>query len=369
MKSRFSYNYNSIKKYVSLMLVLMLVLSSCTSLKDFDTGVQDPAYVVDYETKEFVADNKMVISASKEVREYVDNLEKINEALSDEVSFYREQVAKEPEIRYVAIDSSAIYGSEGTAEELIYQNKQSSRVTVDGNYLFNNSITTYTYVDGQIYDIFFTPANVTDIRLEAGENVINTVIGNPNAWIYDQITASENGNTYVHVLLRPVSVNNQSDCLIATDRRVYYLRLISTVQTAQMGVRWYYPYSGYNPYNAQSNQTALGLTGSVVTSSAQTATSFAKTVQDLNFNYKIEGEASWKPVRAYSDRERTYIQFANEFAANSETPVVYLKQGNEESLVNFTLKGITYVIPLVLSSNESFALRVGSKSVTVSQVN
>ncbi len=369
MNSRFSYNYNSIKKYVSLMLVLVLVLTSCTSLKDYNTGVQEPAYVVDYEAKEFVADNTMIISGSREVKEYVENLEKMNVALADEVSFYREQVAKEPEVRYVAIDSSAIYGSEGTPEELIYQNKQNSRVTVDGNYLFNNSITTYTYVDGQIYDIFFTPANVTDIRLEAGENLINTVIGNPNGWIFDQITATENGNSYVHVLLRPVAVNNQSDCLIATDRRVYYLRLISTVQTAQMGVRWYYPYSGYNPYNITSNQTTQGLTGGVVSSSTQTATGFAKSVQDLNFNYKIEGDASWKPLRAYSDRERTYIQFANEFVANSETPVVYLKQGNEESLVNFTLKGITYVIPLVLSSNESFALRVGSKSVTVSQAN
>lgn len=349
----------------SIYLIYICLLFSCSSLKGFNAGVQDPAYVVEYDEKPVVAQpSHIVVEDNKELSAYVSNLEKLNESLSDEVLYYREQMEKEPEIRYVAIDSSVINGNEGTSEEIIYKNKQNSRVTIDGSYLFNNSITTYTFVDGQIYDIFFTPANVTDIRLEAEESVINIVIGNSNAWVCEQVIAMENGNSYAHILLRPVNTNNQSDCMIFTDKRVYYLRLVSTVQTAQMGVRWYYPYSGYNPYSALgSYATSSG----ILTTGATTATSFAKNVSDLNFNYKIEGEASWKPIRAYSDRERTYIQFANEFGSNSETPVVYLKQGNEESLVNFTLKGITYIIPFILSSNEGFVLRVGANSVVVSQ--
>lgn len=349
-------------------VIIFIFFSSCSSLKNFNAGYQADSYVNSYlEQAHTSKDNSEKTSLTKVLytsladNENKDEIIKVIRDLEEEVNYYRNQENQIPQVEYVFIGSDEINQK---PEELINTNKQNSRVTTNSNSDFFNSISTYVYYEGKIYDVYFTPSNVTDIRLEAGESVVNIILGNPNAWICEQIVAKENEEEYVHIFIRPLNVNMQSDCVIATDKRMYYLRLISTVNIAQMAVRWYYPYSK----GSSSNISILNSSSqSIFSQNSNSATDFSKTVADLNFNYKISGTASWKPVRAYSDTQRTYIQFKNQFSTNTETPVVYLKQGNEETLVNFSIKGITYIIPLILSSNESFVLKVENKSVYVSQ--
>ncbi|HFG3060330.1 TPA: TrbG/VirB9 family P-type conjugative transfer protein, partial [Escherichia coli] len=66
---------------------------------------------------------------------------------------------------------------------------------------------------------------------------------------------------------------------------------------------------------------------------------------NLDFNYKISGSASWKPVRVYNDGVKTIIQFPKTISSG-ETPILLVvrKEGglfskDETQMVNLRTQG------------------------------
>ncbi len=92
----------------------------------------------------------------------------------------------------------------------------------------------------------------------------------------------------------------------------------------------------------------------------------AVTLETLNFNYRISGdEPAWRPLRAFDDGRRTYIEFPPSIAVG-EAPPLFLVDGKDSvSLVNYRVRGRYYVVDRIIDAAE---LRLGAKKQAVVRI-
>lgn len=284
------------------------------------------------------------------------------EVLEEENNYYKAVEESNSNIRYVAVSTEKEAKDVNNIKSTITDNKDKANVSIDGNHNFDGAITKYVYKRTNIYDVFLTPLNITDIRLEAGENIVSVILGDPNNWDSETIQTSETidgeDKLITHLLLRPLTTNVQTDCMVATDVRVYYLKLYSTRDTYMTALEFIYP--------GTRKTSTTTLRSGIVGGNLHSIDEINKAVDDLIFNYKISGETVLRPKRVYSDSERTYLQYSNDFYTSSILPVVYLESENgKRSLVNFIQKGITYSLPLILKNGEKLVLVYDNKEAYV----
>src|SRR3546814_1419749 len=97
--------------------------------------------------------------------------------------------------------------------------------------------------------------------------------------------------------------------VITTDRRAYHIRLVSTESTALSSMRWTYP---------RDELLALERQAEAARAAEPVASGLA--IDRLHFNYAISGDApAWRPLRAFDDGRRTYIEFPASIV-NGEAP-------------------------------------------------
>lgn len=298
--------------------------------------------------------------------------EAIIEALSERLSYYEGLQEKNGEGGdFSGVEDKAVIGTEEFEErennsskkspsDLVSENLNGSMITVSGRHNFVNSSTVYSYVKGKVYEAYYHPQHATSIKLQEGETLSFAALGDTTNWTIETLENAEEDGVYTYILLRPYAIG-ETDLHLYTDRRVYHFRLISTEKAYQVQIEFRYPESE----SMVTKPKKAGAAGKGNSASYDSATSFSKGVKDLNFNYRITGNASWKPLRAYSDTERTYIQFANSFVTNTETPIVLLRHNGRDEIVDFTGRGITYIVPVILSTNEIFVLKVGREECYV----
>ena len=82
-------------------------------------------------------------------------------------------------------------------------------------------------------------------------------------------------------------------------------------------------------------------------------------VAALNFAYRITGDRpAWRPLRAFDDGERTYVQMPDGGEAAVRPPLFVLTDEDEPSLVNYRVRGQSYVVEGLFEAAE---LRLGGK--------
>ena len=59
----------------------------------------------------------------------------------------------------------------------------------------------------------------------------------------------------------------------------------------------------------------------------------------LNFRYRIEGEAAWKPVRAFDDGRQVMIEFPDGIASAEMPPLFVTDAKGGAALINYRVRG------------------------------
>jgi type IV secretion system protein VirB9 len=74
---------------------------------------------------------------------------------------------------------------------------------------------------------------------------------------------------------------------------------------------------------------------------------------DLNFNYDVDGEARWKPVRVYNNGIKTIIQMPGAME-QTEAPVLLVIRSEggvftdeEKDIVNYSVQGDRFIVDTV----------------------
>lgn len=155
-----------------------------------------------------------------------------------------------------------------------------------------NAIQNYPFVKGALYQLYAAVNQVFDIALEPGEKLMSVSSGDTVRWVIGDTVSGGGTLEQVHILIKPITPDLQTNLIIATNRRTYHLEMHSTDDTYMASISWIYPYLdlvALQKQNAEALQTA-----------SRTVDKNLK-LDQLKFRYKITGDAPWKPIRAFDD--------------------------------------------------------------------
>ena len=209
-----------------------------------------------------------------------------------------------------------------------------------------NAIQVYPYTTGALYQLYAAPNQVTDIALEAGEKLVSVSAGDTVRWVVGDTTSGEGKGAQVHILIKPIGADLQSNLVIATDRRTYHLEMHSSEKTYMASVSWTYPASqllALRKHRAEADSAAVADTG--------------VNIEQLRFRYRIEGDAPWKPRQVFDDGAKVYIQFPSGLAQSEAPPLFVIGPDAKPALVNYRVRGTTYIVDRLFAAAE---LRLGT---------
>jgi type IV secretion system protein VirB9 len=203
---------------------------------------------------------------------------------------------------------------------------------------FVNSITVYNYLPGALYQIYTSPVHITDIMLQPGEELTSPpAAGDTVRWVVGDTFSGSGPKRRVHVFLKPTTAGLQTNIILTTNRRTYYLEARSFNNTYQASVSWHYPHDEFKTMQKQvlqKNEEVKNVIGNI-------------DVENINFDYKIKGNAKWKPTTVFDDGQKTYIKFPDVVRAWEIPPLFILAKPESErsaQIVNYRYKNRYYIV-------------------------
>lgn len=216
-----------------------------------------------------------------------------------------------------------------------------------------NAIQVWPYSEGALYQVYASPGRVTDVMLQEGEQLTSVSAGDTVRWIVGDTTSASGAAQRVHVLIKPVRANLKTNLVITTTRRIYLLELTATAQTWMASISWNYPRDQLLTLkaDAQRAEAAAPITQGVA-------------LEHLAFRYDITGDTPpWRPLRAFDDGERVYIQFPAGIAQGELPPLFVVGTDGGAELVNYRYRAPYYIVDRLFGAAE---LRLGGdKAQTV----
>ena len=209
-----------------------------------------------------------------------------------------------------------------------------------------NAIQVWPYTDGALYQVYAAPGRVTAIALQPGEELVTVAAGDTVRWIVGD-TASGTGETLrVKVLVKPIRSGLKTNLVITTNRRTYLVELTSTEKAWMASVSWEYP---------KDKMLALQRQGQAAQAAAPIESGLS--LDKLRFRYALGGgNPAWKPLRAFDDGEKVYIQFPAGIAQGELPPLFVIGAQGGGQLVNYRFRPPYYIVDRLFGAAE---LRLG----------
>lgn len=215
----------------------------------------------------------------------------------------------------------------------------------------------YTAADGttvftfgaQIPSIVCALLNITDITLERGELINSVNIGDSARWSVEPAIEGSGADVIQHVLVKPLEVGISTTMLITTDRRSYHLMLKARNSKDYLPrVSFAYPGAALAQFKRLTAQNAAMKKRDAIQTTADPASKAY--LGDLNFNYTIDGDVSWKPVRVFDNGEKTIIEMPKEMLYREAPTLMILDHeggwfsDDKVSVMNYRLQGTRYIV-------------------------
>ena len=217
---------------------------------------------------------------------------------------------------------------------------------------FINAVQVYPYSAGALYQVYTAPGEITDIELQPGEKLAGSgpiAAGDTVRWIIGNTDSGSGATERVHILVKPTMPDLQTNLVIDTNRRTYLIELHSTPKTYMASVSWQYPEGqlfALRQQNAEANAAAPIAAGVDISA--------------LNFRYAIEGgDPPWRPLRAFDDGSKVYIEFPTGIAQGDMPPLFVVDPAGGSELVNYRVAANYYIVARLFAAAE---LRLGGKS-------
>ena len=224
--------------------------------------------------------------------------------------------------------------------------------TEDG---YLNAIQVWPYSEGALYQVYTSPGRVTDIALQEGEELIAVSAGDTVRWIVGDTTSASGADRRVHILVKPVRADLKTNLVITTNRRLYLLELTSTEKNWMASISWDYPRDRLLLLQRQAQRADKA---------APVADGIS--LERLAFRYQISGDSpSWRPLRAFDDGERVYVQFPAGIAQGELPPLFVVGTADKAELVNYRSRAPYYVVDRLFTVAE---LRLGSDAPQIVKI-
>jgi len=189
------------------------------------------------------------------------------------------------------------------------------------------------------------PLRVCDVELDVGEEIQNVSIGDSSRWLVHPAFSGARETLTPHVMIKPTEYGIVTNAIITTNRRTYYLGLVSKVKGDPGYVRrvkFYYPLDLVEQTNGTFRAKAVL---SRRAPDPTVARGPRLTPDRLAFGYEIVGGQGlpWRPLRVFDDGQHVYIQMPAALQA-SEAPALLVQSRGESALVNYRVRLPYYVV-------------------------
>lgn len=230
----------------------------------------------------------------------------------------------------------------------------------------------YTFNSGTPLAIV-KPAELTDIELEEGEEVHDILLGDTVRWsVIPTMNGTPDGKDQVtHIIVKAKQANLTTSLIVATNRRTYRLRLVSSSIFHLPLVAFDYPgedmrreQEAYLQQLSELEKKSALISQEVVSSQEKRIAELearlaerefkAKALsnpRNLSFFYEIKrqkGRPRWTPTTCYNDGTKTYIVMPDAMIAD-EAPILLLDNGKKSEMVNYRLVDNKFVVDRVFN--------------------
>jgi len=198
------------------------------------------------------------------------------------------------------------------------------------------------------------PNQLCVVELQPGETVNEVLVGDSARWMCE---VAKSGPA-AHIVIKPVDAGLSTTALITTDRRAYYLQLVSQKSGHTPRVGFLYPDEGAAKYREKQDKEAKEKQWKTAEAAGE-----PKDLSQLNFSYEVKGDASWKPVQVFDDGRQTFIKLPAA-VQTGDAPVLFARSGGQDQMVNYRMKNLSMIVDGIFP--ETFLISgVGSKQQRV----
>ncbi len=216
----------------------------------------------------------------------------------------------------------------------------------------------YSYGAG-LPTLVCAPLRVCMIELQAGEKLVGEPqIGDSVRWNLSPAMYGSGTSLTSVIVLKPQAPGLDTNLLVTTDRRAYYLRLLSKPDDYVARLAFAYPDDEEKDRKWQQ-QLAEKEKQAKTTRFAELP---PNAIDSMNFGYRLKGgDDNIRPVRVFDDGKKTYIQIS-QGARNREAPVlVVIGTDGKQEMVNYRVKDDMYIVDRLFDKAE-LILGAGKKA-------
>lgn len=222
-------------------------------------------------------------------------------------------------------------------------------------YGYVNATQVWPYSAGALYQVYASPGKVTDVALQEGEQLVSVSAGDTVRWVIGDTSSGTGATSRVHILVKPTRPDLRTNLVVNTDRRTYLLELTATELTWMASVSWDYP-----------QDRLLALRNQNLRAEAAAPVADGVALERLRFRYAISGDnPSWRPLSAFDDGTKVYIQFPSGIAQGELPPLFVVGPAGENQLVNARFRAPYYVVDRLFGAAE---LRLGGDKQQVVRI-
>lgn len=199
----------------------------------------------------------------------------------------------------------------------------------------------YSYGSG-LPTVVCAPLRVCMVELQPGERLVGEPhIGDSVRWNISPALFGKGDTSTTVIVIKPQETGLDTNLLLTTDRRAYYMRLVSKPEDYIARVAFAYPDDEiadqrWKDHLARQEQEQREATR--IAELSPTA------IESMNFNYSIKGgNDSIRPLQVFDDGQKTYIRM-NPDIQHREAPVlVVVGSDGKAEMLNYRVKGDMYI--------------------------
>jgi type IV secretion system protein TrbG len=198
----------------------------------------------------------------------------------------------------------------------------------------------YSYGAG-MPTVVCAPLRVCIVEMEPGEKVVGEPhIGDAVRWNVAPALYGEGAEATALIVLKPQGPGLDTNMVITTDRRAYYLRLVSKPADYIARIAFAYPDDDQRRWQRH----VLEQRASEEETSAKVLPAMIA-IEKMNFDYRVTGgTANTRPVRIFDDGAKTYIQMPPAIEHMEAPALLVIGPDGQGIMTNYRVQQQTYIV-------------------------
>ncbi|MDQ8029380.1 MAG: TrbG/VirB9 family P-type conjugative transfer protein [Brevundimonas sp.] len=216
---------------------------------------------------------------------------------------------------------------------------------------FIGGVQVFAWSPGRVYEVRTAPLRVTTLTLGAGETLEARAAGDTLRWQIGEASSGEGAARRTHVLIKPLERGLQTNLVLTTSRRVYFLELRSGgVESFHTAVAW-----------DGGALEAAPAAAPIAVEPVRGADPVVSPTGPLDVRYAIEPQGRrprWTPASVFNDGQRTFIAFGDDMQTDEAPALFLIAADGEAQLVNYRQAGGLFIVDRLFDRAE---LRLGDR--------